>query len=83
MIASCRSAPYVDRIQLIIRHLHQLFKAWYKCSTILSSAGIGAIFKLKLKGYLFQDKEIIPVSFNMNVVKTLKPVFISLVMMSL
>ncbi len=72
---------YIDRTQLIIRHLQELMIAWYKCCTVISSAGVGAIYKFKLWGHLFRRK--CNVSFNVNVIKMLKSIFASLAKVSL
>jgi hypothetical protein len=60
MIVRCRPEPYIDRVQLIIGHLHRLMMVRYKYCTIPSSASRGAISKLKLGGHLLQYKVIMP-----------------------
>ncbi len=57
-ITLCRPSPYIDRTQLIIKHLNWLMIARYKGCTIPSLAGVDLISKLKLQEHPLQNKMI-------------------------
>ena len=59
------------------------YECMVECCTVHSTAGAGAISKLTLQGHRFWIKWYRPVNFNAIVVKTLKPVFASFLMVSL
>jgi hypothetical protein len=58
-IAQCSPALYIDRNQLIIRHLHWLMIVQSRCHTALSSARAGAISPLKLQRHCLRNKVIV------------------------
>jgi hypothetical protein len=77
MIIECRPAPYIGREQLIIRHLHPADDSTVQVHVL--SAGAGMISKLSSGDILLQGKVIMS---SQLVVKILKPVFSTLVMVS-
>jgi hypothetical protein len=74
MIVLCRSAPYIERTQLSIRHFHWLMIVSCKCCAILSSARVGGFPNWSYGNIFCRIKWLGPVDFHLNDVKMLKPV---------
>jgi hypothetical protein len=74
MVQTC-TILYIDRTQLVIRHLHELIIVWCKCCTVLKSDDAGAISKLKPRERHLQEKVMTSIQFQCHCCLDVETVF--------